>query len=354
MLTATQSGTNIILKSTLTGYQLERRIDTGSWEPWTGMGWGGVPIVLTTPNFTDYDLSDGIYQYRSLLSGEYEFSNCIPIGSDPVGWTFQNYIVPEGQFGEILTADDLQYTFLWGIDFTASNGEVWRQTQTQTMIQWAIDQLEKILTIDIFPRQYFCDDEQNASVEASKFVIKEFPYPNRRKRQFLIMSRHRPIREVTRFDFFSPVDTKVLDLMQWMRLDKRNGKIWYYPKQGRAETFTTFGWPWNLMLETIDYPDAFHLDYTTGYATAELIPEDLRDIVGKIAALKMLNAIGDGLLAGFSSSSISLDGLSESFSSTQSATNAYFGARIGVYQKDIDNYIAMNRNKYGNFRIGSF
>ena len=136
-------------------------------------------------------------------------------------------------------------------------------------------------------------------------------------------------------------------------MDKRSGSIWYYPKQGTLDTFAGFGWPWNYILEAINYPDAFHITMKTGFRDAEMIPEDLRDIIGKIATMKLLNVIGDGLLAGFSSSSIGLDGMSESFSSTQGVENAMFGARIGVYKKDVDEYIAENKNKYGNFRIGS-
>ena len=353
MLTAVKSGNDIILKTLLTSYELERRFNTGAWEPWTGSGWGGVPVILTSVNFTDYDLADGIYQYRTFATAVYDYSNCIPIGSDPVGWTFENYIVPVDQFGEILTSDDMQYSYLWGIGLTAGDGSVWTDVQSRTFVNWSVYQLEKKLNIDIFPRQYYTDDEENTAIEESKFVIKEFAYPNRRKRKFLIVSRHRPVQEITRFDFFSPVDAKVLNLLPWMRLDKRNGNIWYYPKQGALQTFIGYGWPWNRILEAMNYPDAFHITMKTGFKDAELIPEDLRDIIGKISALKLLNVIGDGLLAGFSSSSISLDGISESFSSTQSATNAYFGARIGVYQKEIDAYIAENRNKYGNFRIGS-
>lgn len=48
-----------------------------------------------------------------------------------------------------------------------------------------------------------------------------------------------------------------------------------------------------------------------------------------------------------------MDGVSESFSSTQSATNAYFGARINTYLKDIKNYLEENRNKFGPMTIGS-
>jgi len=90
-----------------------------------------------------------------------------------------------------------------------------------------------------------------------------------------------------------------------------------------------------------------------GYENSSRIPDDLREVIGKVAACKLLNIIGDGLIAGFSSSSLSIDGLSESFSSTQSATNAFFGARIQVYLKDIENYLKENRNKFGVQVMGS-
>ena len=48
-----------------------------------------------------------------------------------------------------------------------------------------------------------------------------------------------------------------------------------------------------------------------------------------------------------------MDGVSESFSSTQSATSAYFGARIAVYKDDVKNYIEQNKYKFGFFRVGA-
>ena len=76
-------------------------------------------------------------------------------------------------------------------------------------------------------------------------------------------------------------------------------------------------------------------------------------MIGKMAAISLLNVIGDGLMSGFSSSSLSMDGVSESFSSTQSATSAYFGARIAVYQKEVQEYIQQNKFKFGFFRVGT-
>jgi len=58
-------------------------------------------------------------------------------------------------------------------------------------------------------------------------------------------------------------------------------------------------------------------------------------------------------MAGFSSSSLSMDGVSESFSSTQSATSAMYGARIMEYRKEMEDYINQNKFKFGFFRVGS-
>lgn len=101
-------------------------------------------------------------------------------------------------------------------------------------------------------------------------------------------------------------------------------------------------------------PHLFYaIDYTAGYKTSDDVPEDLRQIIAKVAAISLLNVIGDGLMSGFSSSSLSMDGISESFSSTQSATSAYFGARIAVYQKEVKEYIEDNRYRFGFLPIGA-
>ena len=210
MLTATKSGNNIILLSSNTGsFVLSRKFNSTVWEDWDGSGWGGASSPISSINFTDYDLAEGVYQYRLTLSAAplYDYSNCVPIGSDPVGWTFGNYEVPEGLFGEVLTSDDILYSFLWGIDLTAGSGQTWKVAQTQKNIEWAVYQLEKELNIDIFQRSYYTDDVENEDIEESKFVKKRIGYTKKSKRRYDLVFRHRPIREVTRFDFYSPVDT---------------------------------------------------------------------------------------------------------------------------------------------------
>jgi hypothetical protein len=80
---------------------------------------------------------------------------------------------------------------------------------------------------------------------------------------------------------------------------------------------------------------------------------DLREIIGKKAAVSLLNIIGRGLMSGFSSSSLSMDGVSESFSSTQSATSAYYGADVKQYESEIKDYIESNKMKFGFINIGA-
>lgn len=353
------SQTNIILKITATGsFLLERKIGDGSWLQWDGSTWVASPggILVSISNFTDYGLSEGIYQYRYLIDGETEYvtSNCVAIGGNPYGWTFGNYEVPDGQWGELLTPDDVKYSFMWGVQFTASDGTPWTDEQTRTAVIWAIRELERALSITIISKQIYADDTVNADVEeVPDEILKEFPYSARRKRNWLIRLKHRPVQSVSRVDWYSPVDQKIMSLSEWMRLDKQKGLLWFYPRTGANVGYVGYAYPWNYILMGNSYVDAFHVDYLAGWKSAAFVPKDIQSIVGIVATMKLLNVIGDGLIAGFSSSSLSMDGMSESFSSTQSATSAFFGARIMQYSKTLETFIKENKHKYNNYFIGS-
>jgi hypothetical protein len=104
--------------------------------------------------------------------------------------------------------------------------------------------------------------------------------------------------------------------------------------------------------ETFNQHMFYAVDYDAGFESAADVPYDLRDAIGKKAAISILNVIGDGLMSGFSSSSLSMDGMSESFSSTQSATSAYFGARIKVYTEELEKYYVENLRKFGFMQVG--
>lgn len=93
-------------------------------------------------------------------------------------------------------------------------------------------------------------------------------------------------------------------------------------------------------------PDYWRYQYTTGYCS-DNVPMELVNAVGKLASIGVLNIIGDLLLgAGIASQSLSIDGLSQSISSTSSATNSGMGARIIQYQKEVKDTLSKVKNQY--------
>jgi len=280
------------------------------------------------------------------------------LSAQKVGYSFGNYTPPPGEWGEALCPDDIRYTYLWGIDCTASDvaESDFTDEQFRFFIREAVGEFEKFLTIDIRKRIYKCNPA--ATLKRSKYWREgvdytdedgAYPYDPILWQNFgFTQLRHLPVLSIERAVMFNPLQGQMMDLMtnQWLRITKNTGQVHMYPKGGVAFGMSAGGvLPWRAFKGR--YADGFEFDYTTGYQTAEFMPDDLRGMLGKWVTIKAMASIGDGLLAGFSSQSVSLDGLSESFSSTQSATSAYFGARILQYQKEIKEWLADNRMKYG-------
>lgn len=83
-------------------------------------------------------------------------------------------------------------------------------------------------------------------------------------------------------------------------------------------------------------PDYWRVQYITGWDIDQM-PMDLINVVGMVASFGPLGIAGDLILgsAGIASQSLSIDGLSQSISTTASATNAGYGARLIQYEKQI-------------------
>lgn len=83
-------------------------------------------------------------------------------------------------------------------------------------------------------------------------------------------------------------------------------------------------------------PDYWRIQYITGWDIDQM-PMDLINVVGMVASFGPLGIAGDMVLgsAGIASQSLSIDGLSQSISTTASATSAAYSARILQYEKQI-------------------
>jgi hypothetical protein len=170
----------------------------------------------------------------------------------------------------------------------------------------------------------------------------------------MIPLRKRPLLAVSRVDLVGR-DGRLMSLLGACAVDRTKGMVKFFnrlPKQDDSfravqAAISPYGadtWERNL---------SYAVDYVAGYENSDEVPVDLREVIGKIAAVSLLNNIGRGLMSGFSSSSLSMDGVSESFSSTQSATSAYYGADIKEYKDDIEKYIGANKTKFGHIPMGA-
>lgn len=92
-------------------------------------------------------------------------------------------------------------------------------------------------------------------------------------------------------------------------------------------------------------PNYWSIEYCTGF---DKIPQDILDVVGKLASLGIFNIAGDIALgqAALANYSLSIDGLSQSIGTTNSATNAAFGARIINYQKELKDSLSKLKSYY--------
>lgn len=344
-----------------------------NWLVWTESGFvipeeTTEPLAISSGDFVDsFELTNGLYQYRihsaEIVEPEfkdYAFTCWTKFGvPDAVGYSFNNYKVPEGKWGTIVTPDDCRYTFLWGTDFKATNGSMFSDEQIQWFIDAAVHEMERQLNITIVKRRIksALSVESQHLVKGADYDVEETPYDfsyRKIQRYGMIQTKQRPILNVTRCTLINKTESNV-DLLPTVVPDKKNGVLKFLKRpykpsdtwDGISTSISRYG------SETFNNHLFYAVDYDAGYETSDDVPSDLRHMIGKMAAISLLNVIGDGLMSGFSSSSLSMDGVSESFSSTQSATSAYFGARIAVYQKEVQEYVAQNKYKFGFFRVGA-
>lgn len=324
------------------------------------------PAIAVGADFLDtHTESNTLYSYRYCdFTAEEQsytdknYSNWVRNGGDEaIGYSFGNYKVPTGKWGVIVTPDDLRYTYLWGTDFKATNGQSFTDEQIEYFIKAAMTEIERKLDITIEKKKIRYNATERNLEKGVDYDMDESVYDFRYQkiaRYGLIRTRKRPIAKLHSIKLLSRL-AQARDLTTRTIVDKQKGTLRLMerppkPTETSSGIQTATGMYGN---ETFAMQLFYAIDYDAGFETADDVPQDLREIVAKSAAVNLLDIVGDGLMSGFSSSSLSMDGLSESFSSTQSATSAYFGARIKEYKDDIALYIKQNRYKFNNLPMGS-
>jgi len=354
-------------------YRLERKgANEENWLTWTEKGFA-IPdndnpaIPVSVGDILDnHEVLDGIYSYKCVdfnnndpKPTDYEYSNWVRYGiTGAIGWSFGNYQPPPGQWGEVCTPDDLRETWIWGNDFRATNGKTFSDAQIRYYVDMAVAEMERLLNITIKKVRIKCNAEKRGFEKGRDYDIEEglTDYQYARIAKYgKIFTKRRPIIKLHHLALKNRAVLPTIDLTETTEVDKTKGLLKLLRRQFKpSETSMGIQTALNSYGSSQYDPYMFYeIDYDAGFESAADVPLDLRSAISKSAAIALLNAIGDGLMAGFSSSSLSMDGMSESFSSTQSATSAYFGARIQQYHKELDPFIEDTRRKFGHIALGS-
>lgn len=231
----------------------------------------------------------------------------------------------------VMSVDELKTNFLWGVDLTDDNGTPYPDSLFQFYIESAVafvqDKLGIILTPTVF------EDERH------DFIKQDY------NKYIWMKLLNVPVISVERVRLVLPTNQQVIQYNNdWIHLDKDAGHIEIVPGSGQL-TLGQTGAFLPLVFGGQDYlPQAFRVDYTAGF---EKVPGDIREVIGMWASLGPFNIAGDLVAgAGIQSQSISVDGLSQSLATTNSSTNAGYGARLLLYYKQLKEMWPVLRNRY--------
>lgn len=291
------------------------------------------------------------------------------------GFAFNNPdIEANGGWGAMITPDELRYVFAFGNDLVAPNNQTITDATLWWYIRTAIGNLERDLNVTLMKRilkhrapLLNQDREDKADLdqigEAGIAYEWEEPYDfdkTQHSRYIYLKTRYRPIIKLHKAEFRDPAGNLMIDITNWAKVNYNKGSIQFFPAAGSLESLVVYmgqTFSFDKFLGGVDYyPDAFFLDYDVGFESAAHVwkkyPE-LFEVAGMLSAINLLNDYGDGKTAAIASSSIGLSGISESVSTTLSATSAAFGARIKQYSDQLKNFYKENKYKYSGYLFGA-
>lgn len=155
-----------------------------------------------------------------------------------------------------------------------------------------------------------------------------------------------PFPYVLRVDslFGAVANTRIVDInLEWIEIAELSGFTQIVPFNQEV-AFDYLGLAWVEALRgNVELPNFWHYTLVAGLRQ---VPGEILDLIGWKAAIPALTAAGQAYRGGYSSQSISRDGVSESVSYTSSAIYGMYSASIEDCRKNIKETLKKIRQKY--------
>ncbi len=290
---------------------------------------------LTDPQLCDLELRPDQLNYHfldanSLLGNQYRAvlqNSAVPGTPADVPQPVTNAV--DTAFEAIMSVQEFRDLYAWGQDngFITDDGNFWPDYAFVHNILYGIAKVERTLDIRLLPKRF---------VERRDWT----PEAWRRTGYMQLILDEGPILSLESLTLKLGVGDSEFPL-DWCHIKRGTKQVDVVPN-----TSTTFNVPF---VRTSAYvPAGLEVAYIAGFdLSAGRLPEDLLEAVGIEAALGPLNMAGDLIGgAGLAGTSLSMDGLSQSVTTTNSSTNAGFGAKILQLKSDVKNLYKILRPTY--------
>lgn len=230
----------------------------------------------------------------------------------------------------IVTVKKLKQVYLYGINITDDNGDELPDSVYQQYIDNAISMLEHFLDLSITPIYDFVEDKDyrlNDYSEWGYFQLNNYPV--------IAISKM----ELVYFRDSSGNPETIQEIpTEWMRLQPHDGIVRLIPNARFPANLqvSQTGNYFPEILRTNMVPHLWRVTYDYGFCDGK-VPTLMNQAIGMMAAMQALIVGGNLVLgAGIAGSSISLDGLSQSIQTTQSAENSAYSATIRDYTERLN------------------
>jgi len=240
----------------------------------------------------------------------------------------------------IVSVQELKTNYLFGLDLTNDAGEPMPDSLYEWFIKSSVSWFEHRLQLALRPKPI--------TAELHDYYAEDF------REYVFIKTKDYPIIDVSELRFVIPgsggATIQTFDRAN-LQLEKEAGHVQVV--SGSMGLASASGVPWLPFRYSARrfIPGAFQIDYTAGFASED-IPMVLRDAIAKLASFGPLNPLGDLLGgAGIASQNLSIDGLSQGYTTTSSAMYGGYGARLSQYEKEIKLVIPTLEKYYKGLRM---
>jgi hypothetical protein len=252
--------------------------------------------------------------------------------------------VPAVPLPYLPSPEEIREGTLKGIPLVDSDGFVYPDDAIQQEIDAAVKWVEEVCSVT-FGKADGAAKKVSSVPGAQGFDLIDDPYdfdPVTFQQFGFMQLKRRPVRKVTKLALMFG-DQVVFDVpLEWVKVYEESGQINIVPATYAAVPASAYGLLFpsmnggHLGLTGGKVPALIRIEYEVGLRE---VPADMRKAIIWRACYSILNTVSDSTTAGLASQSISVDGVSQSLTTTNSSTNSTYGANQLFLQKMLDGWL---------------